>query len=269
MAASWLALMIGNSRLHWAWFVGTMLQRTWDTPHLSSGLIADLIEHRLYFAACLDRLTAELPVLPDFLSSIPAELPLWIASVVPAQTSIWQVYDHSHGITLEHIAIAGLYPTLGIDRALAGLGAATVYGCPNLVIDAGTALSFTGLDPEGTFVGGAILPGLGLQLRSLAVQTAALPNLDRSSQVLALPPYWATNTEDAIWSGVLYGLLATLQMFIATWQQRFTGGAIVLTGGDAALLIELLKQHQPKLASCMTVDPQIIFWGMRKAAMPT
>lgn len=244
-----------------------MLQQAWNTPHLSSELITCLMAHRVHFAACLDRLFTELQDLPDFLSIIPAELPLWIASVVPAQTPLWQAYDHSQIITLEQISIAGLYSTLGIDRALAGLGAATVYGLPSLVIDAGTALSFTGIDPEKRFVGGAILPGLGLQLRSLATQTAALPNLDRSSPDLSLPSQWATNTQDAMWSGVLYGLLATLQMFIAAWRQQFTEGSIVLTGGDADLLMHLLKQHQPELAACVTVDPQIIFWGMREVAL--
>ena len=93
-ALSWLALMVGNSRLHWAWFVGSTLQQTWDMPHLSSDRIADLVQRQLNFAACLDWLTAELP-LPSFLATVPANLPLWFASVIPAQTVLWRQYQQA------------------------------------------------------------------------------------------------------------------------------------------------------------------------------
>jgi type III pantothenate kinase len=32
---NWLALAIGNSRLHWALFQENKLQSSWDTQHLS------------------------------------------------------------------------------------------------------------------------------------------------------------------------------------------------------------------------------------------
>lgn len=255
--------MVGNSRLHWAWFVGTSLQQTWDMPHLSSESIVELTQHQLDFAACLDLLTAKLP-LPSFLATVPPNLPLWFASVIPAQTLLWQQYQQAQEITLKDILLKGLYPTMGIDRALALLGAAKVYGLPNLVIDAGTALTFTAADATGTLIGGAILPGLQLQLRSLSEHTAALPHL--STQTIKLPQRWSTNTAEAIWSGVLYTLLAGLRDFIHTWQQQFPSSAIVLTGGDALLLNDLLRQQTPDLAAQIKVDPHLIFWGIRRVA---
>ena len=39
-----------------------------------------------------------------------------------------------------------MYPTLGIDRALALYSAGSTFRFPVLVIDAGTALRFTGAD---------------------------------------------------------------------------------------------------------------------------
>lgn len=47
-----------------------------------------------------------------------------------------------------------------------------------LVIDAGTALTFTAADADQRLVGGAILPGLGLQRSSLAQKTATLPRVE-------------------------------------------------------------------------------------------
>ena len=51
-------------------------------------------------------------------------------------------------------------------------------GFPMLVIDAGTALTFTGADANQCLVGGAILPGLRLQLASLGQKTGQLPLLE-------------------------------------------------------------------------------------------
>lgn len=257
---AWLALMVGNSRLHWARFVGTSLQQTWNTPHLSPEQITALTQHQLDFAACFGQNTAA-PAL-DW-TRIPSHLPLWFASVVPAQIPLWQQYEDAHQITLEQIPIAGLYPTMGIDRTLALLGAITVYGQPSLVIDAGTALTLTGANAAGELVGGAILPGLQLQLRALAEHTAALPYLV-SAPDLPLPTRWTTNTPDAIWSGVLYTLLAGLQDFVEAWQQQFPGSTIVLTGGDAAVLVNLLQQYSAKTAQQVRVDAELIVWGMRQ-----
>jgi type III pantothenate kinase len=259
MTDSWIGLMIGNSRLHWSWFYTAMLQQTWDTPHLSSEQIADLITQQLDFATSAV-LPAELP-----LAQVPKALPLWLSSVIPAQIPLWLTYPQTQVISLEQIPFSGLYPTFGIYRALALLGAATRYGLPSLVIDAGTALTFTGANAAKQLVGGAILPGLQLQLRALAEHTAALPQLN-------VPPplplhRWSTNTTEAIWSGVLYGLLAGIQDFITAWRQEFRDGSIVLTGGDAMLLLHLLQQQADSTgqrAAGLLVDPALIFWGMQQ-----
>lgn len=266
--SAWLALAIGNSRLHWAWFVGETLETVWDMPHLPPEWVKCLVQHQLHFSQCIQGLEgADLSseLLPSellaFLSGVPPQLPLWIASVIPEQTQLWQAYEQSRVLTLDQIPLDNLYGTLGIDRALALLGAATQYGLPTLVIDAGTALTFTGADANRQLVGGAILPGLQLQLRSLADHTAALPQLSSSGALV--PSRWSTATSEAIWSGVLHTLLAGIQDFVQAWQQQFLSGSIVLTGGDADLVFGILKQQNPSLATQIKVDPQIIFRGIQ------
>ena len=222
----WLSLMIGNSRLHWAWFKGLELQSAWDSEYL-------------------------------FPPQIPQPLPLYIASVVPEQTYLWQqAYPDSIIITLNDLCLKGIYPTLGIDRALAVLGAIEVWGYPCLVIDGGTALTFTGVDSNRELVGGAILPGLKLQLQSLAKNTAALPDITLSSQQ---PPRWAKNTPEAISSGVIYGLVATIQDYINDWCVNFGASQIILTGGDATFFLSYLKTQSA------VIDPYLIFWGIRRS----
>lgn len=256
MKESWLALMIGNSRLHWAWFVGATLQEAWDTNHLPTVGIESLIQH--WASGVMPQ-----EILPSvFLhsSNSPSQIPLYLASVVPAQTTLWQTYPTANVITLGHLPLKGLYPTLGIDRALALLGAGETLGYPVLVIDAGTALTFTGADTEQKLIGGAILPGLSLQLQSLAQRTAALPAIQLPPQ---LPSRWAKQTSVAIESGIIYTVLAGIRDFIEDWRSQFPNSQIALTGGDALLLLTYLQVQFPETADQLITDPHLIFWGMR------
>jgi type III pantothenate kinase len=172
----WLALMIGNSHLHWAYFKGNILTKTWDTSH-------EVI-------------------------SPPESCPLYIASVVASQTAIWETFPQSHLITLEQIPLKELYPTLGIDRALGVWGMGNQWGFPCLMIDGGTALTLTGVGGDRVLVGGVILPGLGLQFEMLHQKTAALPNVSLPE---TLPKRWGLNTPDAITSGVIYPIVAGIK----------------------------------------------------------
>ncbi|NER21891.1 MAG: pantothenate kinase [Symploca sp. SIO1C2] len=247
--------MIGNSRLHWALFVDGTLTEAWDTNHLSATAVEQLLQ---------DWASGIMPA--AILSSVswktnPSQLPLYIASVVPAQTKLWQTYPAAQVITLADLPLQGIYPTLGIDRALAVLGAGETYGYPVLMIDAGTALTFTGANAQRQLIGGAILPGLGLQLKSLAQKTAALPTTQLPSQ---LPTRWAMETPGAIESGVIYTVLAGIQDFIANWQQQFPDSQIALTGGDSDLLLKYLQAQFPEIAAQIVVDTNLIFRGIRE-----
>jgi type III pantothenate kinase len=279
----WLALMIGNSRLHWAWFVGEDLRETWNTPHLNPGNPLGWVEQGE--TKHFQDLLRDVNVPPNRRKSIQnwqsqdAGINLWIASVVPAQSQLWQSFPHARFLQLDQVPLQGMYLTLGIDRALAVWGAIHSLGSPVLVIDAGTALTFTGADRNGDrthqLVGGAILPGLRLQLRSLNQETAALPFVPMVAESVSpmpnspkanspqLPTRWALNTPEAIASGVVYTLIASIQSFIQDWWQRFPNSAIVMTGGDSDLLHQCLQQAYPEMANQIAIDSQVIFRGMQ------
>ncbi len=186
-------------------------------------------------------------------------LPLILASVVTQQTAIWQSYPDVRIITLNQLPIGGVYPTLGIDRALAVLGAGNQFGWPILLIDAGTALTFTGADVNRYLVGGAILPGLGLQLSSLSKKTAALPLISLPEN---LPHRWAKDTAGAIQSGVVYATVAGVRDFIEDWRCLFPDSKIAVTGGDRAMLLKYLTAAFPDTAAGVIDAPEAIFLGM-------
>jgi type III pantothenate kinase len=242
----WLALAIGNSRLHWAYFNGQELRRTW---------------HTAYFVPTTDwRISAQ----PDWL--IPANIPLYLSSVVPAQTAHWQPFAQRI-LTLADVPLKNLYPTLGIDRALAALGAGETYGYPLLLIDAGTALTITGVNADRQLVGGAIWPGLRLQWQALQQGTAALPNFQADFKPVNR---WAMNTAEAIASGIFHSTLAGIKDFYLDWRRQFPETALVITGGDGKILYLSLHsdQGQQDALKSLNYAPDAISWGMFAACKP-
>jgi type III pantothenate kinase len=236
----WLALAIGNSRLHWAYFDDQELQQAW---------------HTAYFTPTADwRKSAQ----PDWL--IPANTPLYLASVVPAQTSAWQPFAQRI-LTLADVPLKGLYPTLGIDRALAALGAGETYGYPLLLIDAGTALTITGINADRQLAGGAIWPGLRLQWQALHQGTATLPDFQPDFKPANR---WAMNTAEAIASGILYSTLAGIRDFYLDWQCQFPETTLVITGGDGKILYLSLHSDERRqyVLKSLKHSPDAIFHGI-------
>ncbi|MFM9265130.1 pantothenate kinase [Tychonema sp. BBK16] len=269
-----IALAIGNSRLHWGLFLGQTVQETWDTQHLSIDAVSQLSENeRIEFLvqsaiAPIEKKYAQkllsLSTNPELASRRAQQfvlLPLILASVVPDQTALWQGYPDVRVITLDQLPMEGLYATLGIDRALTLLGAGLQLGWPVLVVDAGTALTFTGADVNRRLVGGAILPGLGLQLSSLGEKTAGLPIVTLPYN---LPQRWVKDTETAITSGVVHGAVSAVNDFIQDWLRLFPNSKIAITGGDRTLLLKYLASTFPDTAAAIIEAPEAIFWGMSR-----
>lgn len=194
-------------------------------------------------------------------SYLKAQIPLYIASVVPSATKIYLSLAQAIIIDPKIIPLQDIYPTMGVDRILALWGAGCIYGFPCLVIDSGTALTFTGADDHKQLIGGAILAGVRLQLQTLFFNTAALPEIEISSEI---PPRWAKNTALAIQSGVIYTLISSIQDFTKDWLSKYPQSKVILTGGDALLLFEYLKIIFPEMSYKITVDSNLIFLGIQE-----
>ena len=122
----------------------------------------------------------------------------------------------------------------GIDRLLNAAAAYKRIRQACIVIDAGTAVTVDFVDGDGTFQGGAILPGAALQLQALHERTAALPELH-----LAMPDdnAFGRSTSQAMLKGVVHGIRGAVQRLIEHYCEHY--GAfpqIIATGGDAELL---------------------------------
>ncbi len=250
----WLALVAGNSRFHWGMGDRQTLISRWDTPPLSGSDLGKIIVE-----LCQGRLSALLNPPPSLHLSLKTKINFTVASVLPELNSVWQAHPHIRVLELADLPVQGTYPTFGIDRGLGIVGAGERWGWPILVIDGGTALTFTGADGDRHLVGGAILPGLGLQTRILAEKTGALPLITCSQ---SLPPRWSLNTAEAITSGILYTMLAGIHGFIQDWHRQYPDSPIIFTGGDGEILYTLICQTSPQTEFYLRLEPDAIFLGI-------
>ena len=122
---------------------------------------------------------------------------------------------------------------VGADRVANACGAFMLYKRPVIVIDFGTATTFDIVNAKGEFVGGIIMAGLNLQLRTLNKFTSKLPQID----VAVAPKAIGTNTIDAILSGVIRGSACLIDGMIKQCEIELGEKAtIVATGGYASLI---------------------------------
>ncbi len=124
------------------------------------------------------------------------------------QLGAWQALLVEAAARRQQCGVSNLYDCperLGVDRWCALIGARHLQAGPAVVIMAGTATTIDALDGEGRFLGGLILPGVGLMLDSLAAGTAALPYAD--GHYADFPRC----TADAIVSGVIDAQLGAIE----------------------------------------------------------
>jgi len=122
---------------------------------------------------------------------------------------------------------------VGTDRVCAAFAAYDRLETGCITVDFGTAVTVDLTDDDGCFLGGAILPGIRMQLKSLHEHTSALP--DVAIGVPELP--YGRDTTEAIQTGVCRGIAGAVRGLVegyATHLNRWP--QVVATGGDLALM---------------------------------
>jgi len=120
---------------------------------------------------------------------------------------------------------------LGSDRWAALIAAWNQIQGACLVVNCGTATTVDALSAQGEFLGGLILPGVGLMQHSLATNTAQL--IAEQGVLQDFP----RNTADAIHSGMLRATIGAIQHQFGLLQAR-DGTVGCLLGGGAAGVVQ-------------------------------
>lgn len=133
---------------------------------------------------------------------------------------------------------------LGADRLAALIAAKLRYPGSTCIVDCGTAVTVDALDQHGVHCGGVIFPGFGSMCAALEMDTAM--DVKEVAGSFAVP---AASTRDAIYSGCLSAVAGGIIQAIDRMQAKGTPfNQVILTGGDAELLVSLLSPkviHEP------------------------
>ena len=143
--------------------------------------------------------------------------------------------------------------TLGVDRWAALVAAFKRYlnqpAC--LVVNAGTALTIDAIY-QNAFIGGLIVPGFSMMQNALLQNTAAVNPQNGQSKIFPL------STADASYSGVLTAIVGAIVMQADKLESHCQDvPTVVMTGGDAALLLPILTQvfgAKPLLAEHLVLE---------------
>ncbi|NGP60616.1 type III pantothenate kinase [Paenibacillus thiaminolyticus] len=124
---------------------------------------------------------------------------------------------------------------VGADRIVNAVAAIELYGGlkPLVVVDFGTATTFDVIDVKGNYVGGAIVPGIGISTEALYQRAAKLPRIELTKPKSVI----GRNTVHSMQAGIIFGYAGQVDGIV----DRITNelGAeptVIATGGMAELI---------------------------------
>ncbi len=128
---------------------------------------------------------------------------------------------------------------LGADLVAGCVAAIEHYPCPAIVLDLGTATTFSVLDSTKGMIGGVIMPGMVISLDALTARTSLLQSIgfEAPSSVVG------TTTADCMRSGMIFGTAAMIDGMCdrieAELGQKCT---VVATGGLSGVVVKYFKR---------------------------
>ncbi|MHA0857632.1 type III pantothenate kinase [Paenibacillus sp. CMAA1364] len=123
---------------------------------------------------------------------------------------------------------------VGADRIVNAVAAVNKYKGPLVVVDFGTATTFDCIDQESNYLGGAIVPGIGISTEALYQRASKLPRieLEKPKKVIG------RNTIHAMQSGIIFGYAGQVDGIIARIKIEMNAPnlKVIATGGMAELI---------------------------------
>ncbi|AWW30889.1 type III pantothenate kinase [Echinicola strongylocentroti] len=150
------------------------------------------------------------------------------------------LHQDAHLITersYRHLPVTTKRPAeMGSDLMANAAAAYHHYQSHCIVVDFGTALTFTVIDGQGEVLGVNIVPGLKTALKSLFMNTSKLPEVSLEVPDSAI----GKNTVHSIQAGILYGYAGLVKgMLQAIRNEVPENFKIVATGGLSKILTNL------------------------------
>jgi type III pantothenate kinase len=183
-----------------------------------------------------------------------------LSSVVPALTSA--ILKMLRALFGEDIIVVGpeIYPGLsiaidhpheiGADLIANAVAVMNRYHENCVIVDFGTALTFTTVSKDRKILGVAILPGLVTAVKALFANTAQLPEVPLELPTSAI----GKNTTEAIQAGILLGYEGLVKSLLHRIRTELGGECIAVATGGLSSIIETLKDEFVEIDRKLTLD---------------
>ena len=142
---------------------------------------------------------------------------------------------------------------LGVDIVARTVGGIERYGAPLILINMGSATTFSAVNAKGEFVGTVIVPGVGVSLNALVEATSQLPGIDLNAPRHVV----GTNTVDSMKSGIVFGQAALIDGLVERiCEEMDIDPAIAASGAYASTVV-------PACRTEITIDEDLLLVGLR------
>ncbi len=142
-------------------------------------------------------------------------------------------------VTIKDINLKNMPHFIGIDRALACFAALSMFKSKLsknlLIVDLGTTVSITKIDNQGNILGGQLFPGFTTQLKSMEQSTK---NLVSPNKLFIPNNKFEISTMNAMLRGVYNSITGAINIAFDR-----TKDILILCGGDANLIGNSLKKE--------------------------
>ena len=227
---------IGNTDIVFGLFENGSLNKSFRIPSKKGETAAFFSFHLVNY--CLENEIDPNSVKTTVLSSVVPELTPILKEVLAeiSQTEVIVVKSDIHKsitVTIENP------DQLGTDLYSNAVAVFTKYKCAAIVVDFGTALTFTAINKHGEVLGVAIAPGLKTAVNSLFSNTSQLPDVPLELPITAI----GRNSMTSIQSGILYGYEGLVKNLVNKFKTEMNDPVVkvIATGGLSSIIPGLKK----------------------------
>lgn len=141
---------------------------------------------------------------------------------------------------------------LGSDLVADAVGGINEYPLPQIIIDMGTATTFSVIDKNKAYLGGMITTGMAVSAEALVRNTSQLSKVDFEAPKKLI----GKNTVDCIKSGLMYSTACSIEGMVERIEKEIGEKCtVVATGGLAALVLPLCNRK-------IILDEDLILKGL-------
>lgn len=245
-----LTLDVGNTNIVVGVYAGRNLTQHWRV-HTDRERTADehglLLTHLLQYASIANE-----QIHGVIISNV-------VPSMADALQSMARRFFHVEPIFVSHELPLGVPiryhdpREVGADRLVNAVAAIHRYGAPAIVVDFGTATTLDVISPQGEYLGGCIMAGIGISAEALFRTAARLPRIE----LIAPEHIIGRTTVEAMQSGIMFGYAGAIDALVERIHRELgCTTTVVATGG-------LAERISAETCTIQHVDPWLTLEGLR------